>query len=158
MHIERLFVLFELSWFQEWSKEPRLNFVLKVEKLFYRDIMDWLLKQIWHVRPEFYQSGEWFLVHENVPTHSIVVFQFLASKNVTIIIHPPYSPDLAPADFFLFSKIKLVMEMTRYEDMKAIQRTVREYLNAISQKECDFPRLYEHSIENMVRGEMYVEK
>ena len=25
---------------------------------------------------------------------------------VTMAVHPPYSPDLAPSDFFLFSKMK----------------------------------------------------
>jgi histone-lysine N-methyltransferase SETMAR len=30
----------------------------------------------------------------------------LAAKGVKMVPHPPYSPDLAPADFFLFPKVK----------------------------------------------------
>ena len=32
--------------------------------------------------------------------------QFLADRSIKTIAHPPYSPDLAPADFFLFPKVK----------------------------------------------------
>ena len=32
--------------------------------------------------------------------------EFLATKQITVLEHPAYSPDLAPNDFFLFPKIK----------------------------------------------------
>ena len=35
-----------------------------------------------------------------------VVQEFLAKKGIKLLSHPPYSPDLAPADFFLFPKLK----------------------------------------------------
>jgi histone-lysine N-methyltransferase SETMAR len=31
---------------------------------------------------------------------------FLAKKSIQVLPHPPYSPDLAPADFFLFPELK----------------------------------------------------
>jgi hypothetical protein len=34
------------------------------------------------------------------------VQEFLANK-MAFVPHPPYSPDLAPCDFFLFPKIKI---------------------------------------------------
>ena len=33
--------------------------------------------------------------------------QFLAAKNMAVVSHPPYSPDLAPCDFFRFPRMKL---------------------------------------------------
>jgi histone-lysine N-methyltransferase SETMAR len=36
--------------------------------------------------------------------------QFLAKHKMTVIHHPPYSPDLTPCDFFLFSKMKLKLK------------------------------------------------
>ena len=30
----------------------------------------------------------------------------MASNSIQVIEHPPYSPDLAPADFFLFQRVK----------------------------------------------------
>jgi len=42
-------------------------------------------------------------LHDNAPTHrSILVKDFLAKNNVTTLEHPPYSPDLIRADFYLF--------------------------------------------------------
>ena len=32
--------------------------------------------------------------------------KFLDDKNIQTLPHPPYSPDLAPADFFLFPTVK----------------------------------------------------
>jgi hypothetical protein len=37
---------------------------------------------------------------------ALSVREFLASKQITVLEHPPYSQDLAPNDFLLFLKIK----------------------------------------------------
>jgi histone-lysine N-methyltransferase SETMAR len=34
------------------------------------------------------------------------VQDYLAAKSIKTILHPPYSPDLAPADYFLFPRVK----------------------------------------------------
>jgi transposase len=39
------------------------------------------------------------------------VREFLASKQITVLEDPPYSPDLAPSDCFLFPKIKEIMKV-----------------------------------------------
>jgi hypothetical protein len=45
---------------------------------------------------------------------------------MAVILHPPYSPDLAPCDFFLFPKIKLKLKGRRFD-------TVEEDIHAESQ-------------------------
>jgi len=41
-------------------------------------------------------SDSWTVHHENAPAHtSLFVQQFLASMNMTVIPHPPYSLDLS---------------------------------------------------------------
>ena len=40
--------------------------------------------------------------------------------------HPPYSPDLAPCDFFLFSKLKEAIKGVRFPDMEAIKAVTME--------------------------------
>jgi hypothetical protein len=35
--------------------------------------------------------------------------------------HPPYSPDLAPADFFLFPKMKMQLKDCRFHTVAEIQ-------------------------------------
>ena len=51
------------------------------------------------------------LLHDNAPAHSVIrVRQFLAQKMVAVLDHPPYYPVLAPADFFLYPRLKAVMK------------------------------------------------
>ena len=37
------------------------------------------------------------------------------------LLHPPYSPDLAPADFFLFPKLKTTLKGRRFQTIEEIQ-------------------------------------
>ncbi|UYV68744.1 hypothetical protein LAZ67_6000635 [Cordylochernes scorpioides] len=63
---------------------------------------------IHRIRPEYRDEDSWCLLHDNAPRHSsLIVRRFLAKNNVCVLNHPPYSPDLAPCDFYLFPKIKL---------------------------------------------------
>jgi hypothetical protein len=36
--------------------------------------------------------------------------ELLRRKPVCLAVHPPYSPDLAPSDFFLFERIKYCLQ------------------------------------------------
>jgi transposase len=45
--------------------------------------------------------------HNNALSHTaLVVQQFLAERNIPVTTQPPYSPDLAPNDFWLFLTMK----------------------------------------------------
>jgi len=53
------------------------------------------------------ESGDWFLLHDNAPSHNAPIFkQFLAQWKVTVLDHPPYSADLAPSDYIMLPKGK----------------------------------------------------
>jgi hypothetical protein len=53
--------------------------------------------------------------------------------------HPPFSPDLAPSDFYLFDKVKAVLMEATFEDedqvfqgvMNVLQRIPRDKLEAV---------------------------
>jgi hypothetical protein len=52
---------------------------------------------------EEWRTNSWSLLHDNAPVQwSDLVKDFLAKNNVTILQHPPYFPELALADFYLF--------------------------------------------------------
>jgi hypothetical protein len=44
------------------------------------------------------------------------VREFLAIKQITVLEHPPYSPDLAPNGFFLLPKIKDILKGRLFDD------------------------------------------
>ena len=45
--------------------------------------------------------------------------------------HPPYSPELAPCDFWLFPKLKSALKGQRFADLSDIQRNVKTLLRGI---------------------------
>jgi hypothetical protein len=54
-----------------------------------------------------------------------------AAKNMAVVPHPPYSPDLAPCDLFLFSRIKSKLKGRRFQDVNEIQEQPLTVLHAI---------------------------
>jgi len=75
-------------------------------------------------------SGDWFLLYDHAPSHNAtVVKQFLAQRKVTVLDHPMYSPDLAPADYFLFPKVKSHLKGRLFDSILDIQKAVTSTLN-----------------------------
>ncbi|PNF31047.1 hypothetical protein B7P43_G17721 [Cryptotermes secundus] len=67
---------------------------------------------------------DWFSHDDNVPAHTALsVRQFLTKNGMTPVPHPPYSPDLAPCDFFLFPRMK--RDMKRKNDGGAVKHLKR---------------------------------
>jgi transposase len=51
------------------------------------------------------------LYHDNALAHaSLFIREILAKNETTVVPQPPYSPDLASADFFLFPKLKSTLK------------------------------------------------
>ena len=57
----------------------------------------------------------------------------LAAKQITVLEHPAYSPDLAPNDFFLFPKIKEISKGKHFDDTDDIRSNTTAALNPIRQ-------------------------
>jgi hypothetical protein len=53
---------------------------------------------------------------------------------MTVIPHPPYSPDLAPCDFFLFPKMKLKLKGRRFDTIEEIQAELQRVLDSLMEK------------------------
>ncbi|KAF6272388.1 hypothetical protein mRhiFer1_009549 [Rhinolophus ferrumequinum] len=86
-------------------------------------------------RPELFANNSWLLHHDNAPAHSALsVREFLASKQITVLEHPPYSPDLAPSDF-LYPKIKETLKGRHFDDLQDIEGNTMTALRAIPEKE-----------------------
>jgi len=80
-------------------------------------------------RRELWKTRPWLLHHDNAPAHNAMgIREFLAKNNITVLEQPPFSPDLAPYDFFLFPKFKEVIKATRFQDSEAIKTAVTREL------------------------------
>jgi [histone H3]-lysine36 N-dimethyltransferase SETMAR len=114
-----------------------------VNGIFYKQVMERLLHRMSRVRSDMYHTQNWQLLHDNAPCHtSVLVKDFLASQNVKVLQHPPYSPDLAPADFFLFPRLKKVLKGKRFEDVTSIKRNVVAALSKKAITEEDFNKAF----------------
>ena len=74
-----------------------------VHKQYYCEVLE-RLKNVNHVRPEIVDT--WMPHHDNALCHSAISMkEFLAKKGISVVLQPPYSPDLSSCDFFLFPKL-----------------------------------------------------
>lgn len=107
-----------------------------VNKEFYVQVLRRLREDVRRKRPELWKNKSWVLHHDNAPSHSsLLVSQFLAGNEIAVLPHPPYSPDLAPADFFLFPKLKTTLKGRRFQSVDEIQQNSQRQLRTISQNE-----------------------
>jgi transposase len=57
-----------------------------------------------------------------------LIKDFLAKNNMTTLEHPPYFPDLAPADFYLFPRLLSTLKRWRFYDATDIIKNATEEL------------------------------
>ena len=81
------------------------------------------------------------LLHGNASSHKCeVVKSFLASEKVKVLIHPPYSPDLSPCDFFLFPRLKKMLSGNKYTPRSSLGSAIYQCLQQMPKDIC-FSRL-----------------
>ncbi|KAL4090659.1 hypothetical protein QTP88_025453 [Uroleucon formosanum] len=113
-----------------------------VNQVFYKDVLMRLREKIRKKRPEKWRTETWFLHHDNAPAHSALsIREFLADKKIPVVPHPPYSPDLAPCDFFLFPKLKFALKGQRFQDVEEIKANTAAELKVLTSEQ--FQRTFE---------------
>jgi len=109
-----------------------------VNQQYYIEVLRKLRERVRMKRPEFWSYG-WILHQDNASAHNALsVKQFLANKNVTVLEYPPYSPDLAPCDFYLFPK----GHVSAQRDPFCVGRKTAEFLNSFTER--DLWSCFEH--------------
>jgi hypothetical protein len=63
------------------------------------------------------------------------VQHFIAKNKTAVVSNPSYSPDLAACNFFLFSKIELMLEGKEFNDVLEIQKNLQQVLTGIMKEE-----------------------
>ena len=81
-------------------------------------------------RPALFKSGQWHFQQDNTPVHnSVLVTDYLSKMGFKTLPHPPYSPDLAPCDFWLFPKLR----GCRYETIE-MKEAVTKVIDTFTQE------------------------
>ena len=78
-------------------------------------------------RPALFKSGLGYFHPGNAPVHnSILVTDYLTKMSIKTVHQPPYSPDIAPGDFWLFPKLRGCRYETIEEMTKVIDKLTQE--------------------------------
>ena len=100
-----------------------------ITEKYYKDVVLKKLKKYYQKRRPATGFKHVRLLHDNAPAHtSAIVTAFLKKEKVSVLPHPPYSPDLAPCDFFLFPKLKVFLAGRKYQSRQALGSAVHQYL------------------------------
>ena len=93
-------------------------------------------------RPELLKSGQWHFHQDNTLVHnSIFVTDYLIKIGIETVRHPPYCPDVAPGDFWLFPKLT----GCRYETIEEMKEAVTKVIDMLTQE--DFHGAFQKLLE-----------
>ena len=99
-------------------------------------------KRFCRKRPALFKSGQWHFQPDNTPVHnSILVTDYLTKMGIKTVLHPPYSPEIAPCDFSLFPKFR----SCHYETFEEMKEAVMKVIDTLIQEDFDgaFQKLLE---------------
>ena len=66
--------------------------------------------------------------HDNAPAHtSALATAILVELGYELLPHPPYSPDLAPCDFFLFPNLKKSLAGQKFQSNEEVIAATEAY-------------------------------
>ena len=79
--------------------------------------------------PALFKSGQWHFQQDNTPVYkSILVTDYLTKTGIKTVPHHPYSPDLAPWDFWLFPNLR----GCRYETIEEMEEAVTKVTDTLT--------------------------
>lgn len=82
------------------------------------------------------------LLHDNAPAHTSKLAKLaIRDSGFEEIDHPPYSPDMAPSDYYLFPKLKKHLRGTKFLDDEMLKMATEVYF-AEQEKEFFYKGLY----------------
>ena len=113
-----------------------------VNKEYYVEVLREFRKIFRRKRPALFNSGQGHFHHDNAPVHnSNLVTDYLTKMDIKTVLHPPYSPHLAPCDFWLFPKLKEKLKGCRYETIEEMKEAVMKVIDTLTQE--DFHRAFQ---------------
>ena len=97
----------------------------KIDAASYQNTLKKLHHEVCHLR----RRKKIFLLHDNATPHKAKkTKKLIDTMGWTVLNHPPYSPDLAPSDYFLFSQLKNYLRGINYPNNEELEFAVVDWL------------------------------
>ena len=131
-----------------------------VNKEYYVEVLREFRKRFRRKRPTLFKSGQWHFHQDNAPVHnSILVTDYLTKMGIKTVPNPPYSPDLASYDFWLFPKLKEKLRGCRNETIEEMKEAVTKVIDTLTQEDFHgaFQKLLERYNKLITAGGDYFE-
>ena len=117
-----------------------------INKEYYVEVLRKSRKRFCRKRSALFKSGLWYFHQDNAPVHnSILVTNYLTKMGIKTVPHPPYNPDLAPYDFWLFPKLKENRRGCRYETIEEMKEAVTKVIDTLTEE--DFHGTFQKLLE-----------
>ena len=117
-----------------------------VNKEYYVEVLRGFRKRFCRKRPAIFKSGQWHFHQDNAPVHNfILVTDYLTKMGIKRVPQPPYSPDLAPCDLWLFPKLKEKLRGCCYETIEEMKEAVIKVIDTLTQE--DFHGAFQKLLE-----------
>jgi hypothetical protein len=107
-----------------------------VSQVYYLEALEKLREKVRWTRPEMFVNISWIVHHDNAPAQTaLTVREFLATKQITVLGHPAYSPYIAPNDFCMFPKISEILKEMHFDCNDYIRNNATAALKAFPQNQ-----------------------
>lgn len=79
------------------------------------------------------QRTKFLFLHDNAPAHkSYKAMTKLDELRYELVLHPPYSPDLAPSNYYLFPNLKKMLQGNRFYSNDEVEAKNNAYFEGLS--------------------------
>ena len=118
-----------------------------VNKEYYVEVLKGVQEEI---PSEEASTLQWHFHQDNAPVHnSILITDYLTKMGIKTVPHPPYSRNLAPCNFWLFSKLKEKFRGCHYETIEEMKEAVTKVIDMLTQE--DFHGAFQKLLEQYNR-------
>lgn len=82
-------------------------------------------------RPLLVEKKEILLLHDNARPHKATMSrQKISELNYEVLKHPPYSPDLAPSDFYLFRSLEHSLRDKKFKNVNEVENFLNSHFSS----------------------------
>ena len=117
-----------------------------VNKEYKAEVLREFKKRYRRKKPALFKSAQWHFHRDNAPAlNSTLLTDYLTKTGIKTVPQYPYSPEVAPCDFWLFPKLKENLRGCRYGTIEEIKAAVTKVIDMLTQE--DFHGAFEKLLE-----------